>query len=149
MAAKTDPLVVAEASTTPPSDALLASAPPSEALVEQLSFYFTDANLRRDRFMKTYTGSDGTGKMPVETLATFNRIKSLTQEVGTILAALRLIPGLQVSDQSDQGQTVQRTRTLPAKDDSEVTPTPHLHSDPHPTLKTRAHAHAHFRATHA
>ena len=93
---------------------------PSEALVEQLSFYFTDANLRRDRFMKTYTGTDGTGKMPVETLATFNRIKALTQDVSTIIAALRLIPGLQVSDHSDQGQTVQRTRTLPAKDDSEV-----------------------------
>ena len=94
---------------------------PSEALVEQLSFYFTDANLRRDRFMKTFTGADGTGKMPVETLATFNRVKALTQDVGTIVAALRLIPGLQVSDPSDQeGHTVQRTRTLPAKDDSEV-----------------------------
>ena len=93
---------------------------PSEALVEQLSFYFTDANLRRDRFMKTFTGADGTGKMPVETLATFNRVKALTQDVGTIVAALRLIPGLQVSDPSDDGHTVQRTRTLPAKDDSEV-----------------------------
>jgi len=94
---------------------------PSEALVEQLSFYFTDANLRRDRFMKTFTGADGTGKMPVETLATFNRVKALTQDVGTIVAALRLIPGLQVSDPSEQeGHTVQRTRTLPAKDDSEV-----------------------------
>ena len=93
---------------------------PSEALVEQLSFYFTDANLRRDRFMKTFTGADGTGKMPVETLATFNRVKALTQDVGTIVAALRLIPGLEVSDPSDQGHTVQRTRTLPAKDDSEV-----------------------------
>ena len=94
---------------------------PSEALVEQLSFYFTDANLRRDRFMKTFTGADGTGKMPVETLATFNRVKALTQDVGMIVAALRLIPGLQVSDPSDQeGHTVQRTRTLPAKDDSEV-----------------------------
>ena len=103
------------ASTASPSE-------PSEALVEQLSFYFTDANLRRDRFMKTYTGTDGTGKMPVETLATFNRVKALTQDVATIIAALRLIPGLQVSEQSDQGQTVQRTRTLPAKDDSEVGP---------------------------
>ena len=94
---------------------------PSEALVEQLSFYFTDANLRRDRFMKTFTGADGTGKMPVETLATFNRVKALTQDVGTIVGALRLIPGLQVSDPSEQeGHTVQRTRTLPAKDDSEV-----------------------------
>ena len=84
---------------------------PSEALVEQLSFYFTDANLRRDRFMKTFTGADGTGKMPVETLATFNRVKALTQDVGTIVAALRLIPGLQVSDPSDQeGHTIEGMR---------------------------------------
>ena len=64
--------------------------------------------------------------MPIETLGTFNRIKALTQDVATIVAALRLIPGLQVSDPTEQGgQTVQRTRTLPAKDDSEVGP-PHL-----------------------
>ena len=113
-AARTDwQMEPAAAATSSPSE-------PSEALVEQLSFYFTDANLRRDRFMKTFTGADGTGKMPVETLATFNRVKALTQDVGTIVAALRLIPGLQVSDPSDEGHTVQRTRTLPAKDDSEV-----------------------------
>ena len=104
----------------PAAAAAASPSEPSEALVEQLSFYFTDANLRRDRFMKTFTGADGTGKMPVETLATFNRVKALTQDVGTIVAALRLIPGLQVSDPSDEGHTVQRTRTLPAKDDSEV-----------------------------
>ena len=69
------------------------------------------------------SGADGTGAMPIETLGTFNRIKALTQDVATIVAALRLIPGLQVSDPSEQGgQTVQRTRTLPAKDDSEVGP---------------------------
>ena len=107
----------------PPAADAASPSEPSEALVEQLSFYFTDANLRRDRFMKSYTGADGTGAMPIETLGTFNRIKALTQDVATIVAALRLIPGLQVSDASEQGgQTVQRTRTLPAKDDSEVGP---------------------------
>ena len=45
----------------PPAADAASPSEPSEALVEQLSFYFTDANLRRDRFMKSYTGADGTG----------------------------------------------------------------------------------------
>ena len=46
---------------------------PSEALVEQLSFYFTDANLRRDRFLLRMTGPRGTGPVDVDCLLRFNR----------------------------------------------------------------------------
>ena len=88
----------------------------SEALAEQLGFYFSDANLRRDRFMKQHVGRDGTGKMSVETLGSFNRVKAITTDRQTLVEALKSVPGLRVTHDGDQ---VHRTRPVPAKDDSE------------------------------
>ncbi|EOD22804.1 hypothetical protein EMIHUDRAFT_61179, partial [Emiliania huxleyi CCMP1516] len=84
-------------------------APPAE-LVSQLGFYFSDSNLRRDRFLIRLTGADGTGAVPIETLATFNRVAAHTQDVGVIVAALRQAPGLVVSDDE---QSVRRVSPLP------------------------------------
>ena len=42
-------------------------------LVEQCAFYFSDANLRRDKFLIRIAGKLGTGAVQVETLATFVR----------------------------------------------------------------------------
>ena len=89
-------------------------APPAE-LVSQLGFYFSDSNLRRDRFLIRLTGADGTGAVPIETLATFNRVAAHTQDVGVIVAALRQAPGLVVSDDE---QSVRRVSPLPDEDTS-------------------------------
>ena len=65
-------------------DAPDSAAPPS-ALVEQLSFYFSDANLRRDRFLLNHTGQNGLGEVAISTLASFNRVKALTTDESLIV----------------------------------------------------------------
>jgi hypothetical protein len=59
-----------------------AAAPPSDALKEkvkkQLEFYFSDANFRRDKFLREKANSDPDGYVPITVLLTFNRLKALT-----------------------------------------------------------------------
>lgn len=88
-----------------------------DALIEQCAFYFSDANLRRDRFLRKHVGANGTGSVPTSILATFNRVKQLTSDSDEVVKALRAVPGLLVSE---DGRTVARSRPLPESDDSEL-----------------------------
>ena len=77
------------------------SAPSEELLSRlqgQLQFYFSDANLRRDKFLLARTGEHGTGEVPVATLAGFNRILAMTKDTGAIVQALRRCDVLRVSE---------------------------------------------------
>ena len=87
------------------------------ALCDQLRFYFSDANLRKDRFLLRLTGPRGTGEVCVRELGSFNRVKALVgDDLEAVRAALRLVPGIEVSD---DGESVWRTRELSALDDSD------------------------------
>jgi len=86
-----------------------------DGLVAQLGFYFSESNLRRDRFLLRLTGADGTGGVPVATLATFNRVAALTTDEAVLARALRSIDSLVVSD---DGASVRRAKPLPAVDTS-------------------------------
>ena len=77
------------------------SAPSEELLSRlqgQLQFYFSDANLRRDKFLLARTGEHGTGEVPVATLAGFNRILAMKKDTGAIVQALRRCDVLRVSE---------------------------------------------------
>eukprot|EP00308_Calcidiscus_leptoporus_P018446 CAMPEP_0119379734 /NCGR_PEP_ID=MMETSP1334-20130426/53935_1 /TAXON_ID=127549 /ORGANISM="Calcidiscus leptoporus, Strain RCC1130" /LENGTH=55 /DNA_ID=CAMNT_0007399333 /DNA_START=90 /DNA_END=254 /DNA_ORIENTATION=+ len=52
----------------------------SDELVEQLGFYFSDANLRKDKFLRSHTGKAGTGQVRVSLLAAFRRVRALTTD---------------------------------------------------------------------
>ena len=56
-------------------------------LAEQLGFWFSDANLRKDKFLLRQTGAVGTGGVDLRTLASFNRIKALTNCPERLLSA--------------------------------------------------------------
>ena len=86
-------------------------------LVEQCAFYFSDSNLRRDKFLQRSVGKDGVGAVAVDTLATFNRVKQQTTDREVLLTALRAVPGLAVSE---DGATVSRIRPLPSTNTSEA-----------------------------
>ena len=89
-----------------------------DALIEQCAFYFGDANLRKDKFLRAYAGTKGTSPVPVAILATFNRVKQLTSDdKKKLVDALRAVPGLQVAD---DGESVSRSRPLPETDDSQL-----------------------------
>ena len=85
-------------------------------LADQVGFYFSDSNLRKDRFLLTRTGADGTGSVELATLLTFKKVQALTRDVGVLRSALSSLSELQVSD---DGATVRRIRALPSVDDSD------------------------------
>lgn len=65
-----------------------------KAVAERLQFFFSDANLRVDRFMqKTLTKANGelSGSVPIQTLLKFNSIKSHTDDVAIIVEATKTL----------------------------------------------------------
>lgn len=86
-----------------------------QALQKQLAFYFSDANLRRDRFLRQRTGQRGTGSVPLSVLLTFNKVKAITTSEAVLADALAAVPGLALSKDS---LTVCRALPLPEDDDS-------------------------------
>jgi hypothetical protein len=59
-----------------------------EAMVRQLGFYFSEANLRRDAFMQAQLGDDGLQWMEVSLFLNFNRISRLATDAHAVAAAL-------------------------------------------------------------
>jgi hypothetical protein len=53
-------------------------APDNDALAKLLSFYFSDANLRRDKFLIAEQAKTTEGWVPIRVLLTFNRIKQVS-----------------------------------------------------------------------
>ncbi|XP_006815935.1 lupus La protein homolog isoform X2 [Saccoglossus kowalevskii] len=57
-------------------------------IIRQVEYYFGDANLRRDRFLQEKSKEDD-GWISLETLVTFNRLKSLSTDFKVITGALK------------------------------------------------------------
>ena len=108
------------------------------ALETQLRFYFSDANLRRDRFLLGLTGPLGTGSVAIDTLASFNRVRSLTADQAEVVEALRALPELSVSA---DGTEVSRRSPLPSAGDAEART---VFFEPVPTSGTIDSVHALF-----
>jgi hypothetical protein len=85
------------------------------ALSEQIGFYFSDANLRKDRFLLKFTGAQGTDDVDISTIALFNRVKSLTSDLETLRESVRMRAG--ELELSGDGARVRRLRALPTTDD--------------------------------
>jgi lupus La protein len=78
----------------PPSEATI------EAVAERLQFFFGNANLRKDNFLRKRL-MENENKVDVETLLKFNSIKSLTKSAEAIVKAAQTMPSfLSVSDDS-------------------------------------------------
>lgn len=66
------------------SPALTAS---EAAIIRQLEYYFGDANLAKDKFMKDQISKDE-GWVPLDVLLTFKRLKSLSDDKKVIVDAI-------------------------------------------------------------
>eukprot|EP00041_Stephanoeca_diplocostata_P014518 m.267088 g.267088 ORF g.267088 m.267088 type:complete len:440 (-) comp19723_c0_seq1:1209-2528(-) len=67
----------------------MASAVDSGALQQQLEFYFSESNLRRDRYIRQKIDQHKHGFFPVSDILTFNRIKQLRASYEDIIDAIR------------------------------------------------------------
>jgi lupus La protein len=86
-----------------------------EAIKRQVEFYFSDSNFRRDTFLKNAAASDPNGYVPIATLLTFNRLKSLTTDPAVVAECLK---DSETVDISDDATRLKRSAELPENDDS-------------------------------
>lgn len=85
-----------------------------EQIFQQVEYYFGDANLRKDKFMKQ-TLDENDGWMPMETLLKFNRLKKLSEDTAVVAAALRKsLTGL--LEVAEDGSKVRRSLDRPVPD---------------------------------
>lgn len=80
-----------------------------EKIIKQVEYYFGDFNLPRDKFLQEKVKVDE-GWVPIETLLTFNRLKSLTTEVGVVAEAVNKSDLMEVSQ---DGKKVRRSLEKP------------------------------------
>ncbi|WFD23724.1 hypothetical protein MEQU1_002418 [Malassezia equina] len=87
------------------------------AALKQVEFYFADANLPFDKFLFTLTRKDPEGWVPIETLASFKRMKPLREvlDVAGIADALRASSSLLEVD-ADGVRVRRKTPLVPVTD---------------------------------
>lgn len=86
-----------------------------EAIRKQVEFYFSDANYRKDTFLRCAAENDAEGFVPISTLLTFNKLKALTQDEAEVAAALKDSSEVVVSE---DGSRIRRKDALPENDTS-------------------------------
>mmetsp|Transcript_52215 Transcript_52215/g.71261 ORF Transcript_52215/g.71261 Transcript_52215/m.71261 type:complete len:456 (-) Transcript_52215:144-1511(-) len=64
--------------------------PAAGAIAKLVSFYFSDANFRRDKFLQNEASKDKEGFVKIGVLLTFNKLKALTQNVAEVADAVDL-----------------------------------------------------------
>lgn len=77
-----------------------------------MEFYFSDANLRKDRFMTELVQENDEGYVDLEVFLTFHKIQSFTNDVKVIASALESSEFLQLSEDRSR---VKRTTRLEYK----------------------------------
>jgi len=87
-------------------------------ILKQVEFYFSDANLPRDKFLWNLTVSDSEGWVPIATIANFKRMRRF-QPLDAIVSALRTSPAL--LEVNDKGTHVRRKIPLTKPSEEEFT----------------------------
>ncbi|KAL9648669.1 hypothetical protein ABK040_016298 [Willaertia magna] len=82
---------------------------------EQVEFYFSDSNLPKDKFLRSLVANNPEGYVELKTIASFNRMKSLTTDMEVIVNAIKKSSMLEVDS---EGKLVRRVTTLPDTDTS-------------------------------
>lgn len=67
-----------------------------ENIMKQMEFYFSDANLTKDRFLGELVKKDP--YVPLETFLKFNKLRSLTQDINDIAKAMKHSTLLELSE---------------------------------------------------
>lgn len=80
-------------------------------IIKQVEYYFGDFNLPRDKFLQAKLKLDD-GWVTIETLLTFNRLKSLTTAENVVAEALKKSTS-QLLEVSDDGKKIRRSASKP------------------------------------
>ncbi|KAK8767441.1 hypothetical protein V5799_005771 [Amblyomma americanum] len=83
-------------------------------IIKQVEYYFGDFNLPRDKFLQGKVKEDD-GWVTIQTLLTFNRLKSLTTEENVVAEALKKSAN-QLLEVSSDGKKIRRSPAKPLPD---------------------------------
>lgn len=83
---------------------------PSNKILKQVEFYFSDANLPRDRFLQEELKKNEEGWISLSVIASFKRMQALSTDLSVISEALK---GSSFVEVSADGQSVRRAVALP------------------------------------
>ena len=61
----------------------------NELILKQIEFYFSDSNLRKDKFLIEKINSNVDGYVLIDVLLTFNRLKKLSEDKNIIVEAIK------------------------------------------------------------
>ncbi|CAK0819813.1 unnamed protein product, partial [Prorocentrum cordatum] len=96
------------------------------ALSRQLAFYFSDANLRHDRYVREKIEEDEGGYVPIDFVLPFNRLRALgCTGAAEVAAAVEAAPAFMGIELSPCRGRLRRTRA------SWMAPNGSLFDDPH------------------
>ncbi|KAI3495568.1 hypothetical protein L1887_37912 [Cichorium endivia] len=73
----------------PATDAATLTDELRDKIIKQVEYYFSDENLRTDKFLLKYLAKDEEGYVPVAVIASFKKMKKLTHHKSFIVAALK------------------------------------------------------------
>ncbi|KAJ0016878.1 hypothetical protein Pint_09983 [Pistacia integerrima] len=93
-----------------PSTAPVLADDPKLKIIKQVEYYFSDENLPTDKYMMSLIKKNKEGFVPISVIASFRKLKKLTQDNKSIVAALRESSLLVVSS---NGKKVKRLNPLP------------------------------------
>lgn len=88
------------------------SSAQAKRIIKQVEFYFSDSNLPRDKFLNTLMSKSEEKWCPIETIASFQRMKKITEDLSVVVAALKESTLLLVSE---DGKNIKRKNPLPAE----------------------------------
>nr|CAH7718954.1 unnamed protein product [Callosobruchus chinensis] len=100
---------VSEPPFTPPSDEL------ADKIVQQVEFYFSDANITKDAFLLKHVKRNKEGYVSLKLISSFKRVKHLTKDWRVVAHALSRSTKLEINE---AGTKLRRLEPLPQYDET-------------------------------
>lgn len=100
---------VTEPPFTPPSDEL------ADKIVQQVEFYFSDANITKDAFLLKHVKRNKEGYVSLKLISSFKRVKHLTKDWRVVAHALSRSDKLEINE---AGTKLRRVDPLPQYDET-------------------------------
>ena len=79
----------------------------AEKICKQVNFYFSDSNLPYDKFLWTLRANTPEGWIPIETIASFKKMKMITEDFDAIVKALKENES-EIYEIDDEGKNIRR-----------------------------------------
>lgn len=103
----------------------------NEALMKQVEYYMSDANLKNDKFFHTKISENADGWLSLTHILACNKIKALTSEAKEIVEAVASSDSLETNE---SGDSIRRKSPLPVFE-GELRRTPKANKDKNPAVK--------------